>query len=363
MVKQHRASNFELLRIVCTLLIIAGHLTNQSGILDVEGITVNKSIAIILGSAFGIADNVFVMIGAWFLVDKEFKTERITKLYLQIATYVIPITVFMIIFHKSYMGLKEIVRGLFPWGGSPLWFGTVYIEMLLLTPFLNVLLSNIKRTKLMLILLFVINTIPASFLFRNDFFYSGELVWFCFIYLLMGYIKKSKIDSVIKRKPCFFGTVGIYFMLLIIYFGTEYLSSMSGQFEKMNASLLLSTYYIDRYHTIPNFFCSIFLFFIFQKTEIKYNWVINGISKGCFGIYIFHQAPGFTKFMWSEIFKTQKWTESKFYVVYFVGTVLMIFVAGSIVDLIRRKYFEKIINAGKLSEAINQTLAKLYSDF
>lgn len=235
--------------------------------------------------------------------------------------------------------------------------------MLLLTPFLNVLLSNIKRTKLMLILLFVINTIPASFLFRNDFFYSGELVWFCFIYLLMGYIKKSKIDSVIKRKTCFFGTVGIYFMLLIIYFGTEYLSSMSGQFEKMNASLLLSTYYIDRYHTIPNFFCSIFLFFIFQKTEIKYNWVINGISKGCFGIYIFHQAPGFTKFMWSEIFKTQKWTESKFYVVYFVGTVLMIFVAGSIVDLIRRKYFEKIINAGKLSEAISQTLAKLYSDF
>ena len=51
-----------------------------------------------------------------------------------------------------------------------MWFGTVYIEMLLLTPFLNVLLNNIKRTKLMLILLFVINTVPTSFLFRNDFF-------------------------------------------------------------------------------------------------------------------------------------------------------------------------------------------------
>lgn len=116
--KQHRASNFELLRIICMFLIIAGHLTNQSGILDVQGLTVNKSIAIALGSAFGIADNVFVMIGAWFLVDKEFKTERITKIYIQIATYVIPITIFMMIFHKSYMGLKEIVRGFFPWGGK-----------------------------------------------------------------------------------------------------------------------------------------------------------------------------------------------------------------------------------------------------
>ena len=71
------------------------------------------------------------------------------------------------------------------------------------------------------------------------------LVWFCFIYLLMGYIKKSKIDSVIKKKICLFGTIGIYFAMLIIYFGTEYLSSVNIQFEKISASLLLSTYYID----------------------------------------------------------------------------------------------------------------------
>lgn len=67
--------------------------------------------------------------------------------------------------------------------------------------------------------------------------------------------------------------------------------------------------------------------------------------------------------MWSEIFKTQNWTGSEFYVAYFIGTVLMIFLAGSMVDLIRRKYFEKRINAGKLSKAINQNLGQLYSDF
>lgn len=55
--------------------------------------------------------------------------------------------------------------------------------MLLLTPFLNVLLNNIKRTKLMLILLFVINTVPTSFLFRNDFFtqenWCGFALYIC----------------------------------------------------------------------------------------------------------------------------------------------------------------------------------------
>lgn len=363
MIKQPRASNFELLRIICMLLIIAGHLTNQSGILDVQGLTTNKSIAVVLGSAFGIADNVFVMIGAWFLVDKQFETNRITKIYLQIATYVIPITIFMMLFQKSYMGPKEIVRGLFPWGGSPLWFGSVYIEMLLLTPFLNLLLNQIRRTKILLILLFVINTIPSSFLFRNDFFYSGELVWFCFIYLLMGYIKKNKKDSALEKRTCLLGTIGIYFMLLTIYFGVEYVSSVSVQLKKINDSLSLSTYYIERYHTIPAFFCSVFLFFFFQKTELKYSKVINSISKGCFGVYILHQAPGFAKFMWLEIFKTQEWIDSEFYAIYFAGTVLIIFTAGSIVDLIRRKYVEEKINTGKISEVINRNLEKLYAIF
>lgn len=363
MFKKIRASNFELLRIICMLLIIAGHLTNQSGILNVRELTDSKIIAVVLGSAFGIADNIFVMIGAWFLVDKEFKAERITKIYLQIATYVIPITTFMIIFHGSYMGLKEIIRGLFPWGGSPLWFGTVYIEMLLLTPFLNILLNNINRTKILLIILFVINTIPTSFLFRNDFFYSGELVWFCFLYLLMGYIKKNRIDLVVKREMCLWGALGIYLVLLFIFFGVEYLSSTNNQFEKINASLSLSTYYINRYHTIPAFFCSICLFFYFQKTEIAYSRIINGISKGCFGVYIIHQSPGFAEFMWNEIFKTQEWIESEFYAVYYIGTVLMIFIAGSIVDLVRRKYVEEKIYSSKLFEVINRHLIKLYSDF
>ena len=111
------------------------------------------------------------------------------------------------------------------------------------------------------------------------------------------------------------------------------------------------------------FFAVLFYSFFFQKTELKYSKVINSISKGCFGVYILHQAPGFAKFMWLEIFKTQEWIDSEFYAIYFAGTVLIIFTAGSIVDLIRRKYVEEKINTGKISEVINRNLEKLYANF
>lgn len=361
--KEQRESNFELLRIICMLLIIAGHLTKQSGILEVPGLPINKCVAVVFGSASGIADNVFVMISAWFLTGQKFTAERITKTYLQIATYVIPITIIMLIFFKQYMGLTEIVRGLFPWWGSPLWFGTVYIEMLLFTPFMNVLLMNKKRTIIMLSLLFVINAVPSTFLFRNDFFYSGELVWFCFLYLLIGYIRRFYSKSRINKGACLGGAIIIYSLLLVLYFGVEYLSTNSALFERINSSTKLSTYYFDRYHTIPAFACSYLLFFFFEQVEIGRKVWINNLSKGCFGVYIIHQTPGFAKLMWLEIFKTQEWLYSAYYVFYYIGTVILIFVAGSIVDWLRRKLLDKKINSSCVSKFISEKIRCLYSGF
>lgn len=248
-------------------------------------------------------------------------------------------------------------------GGSPVWFGTVYIDMLLLTPFMNACLSNLKRTKMLLIVLFVINSIPSTFLFRNDFFFSGEIVWFCFLYLLMGYIKRTGMENSISRKTSLYMTIGAYLFLLLVYFGTEYLSSMNAQFASVNTVLELSTYYINRYHTLPSFVCSLSVFFLFEKTKMRYNKTINEISKGCFGVYILHQAPGFTKFMWQEIFKTQEWLYSTNYILYYLGTVLSIFAIGSGIDLIRRKCIENSICSSSLVKSINERLEKFYLGF
>lgn len=105
-----RQSNIELCRILAMLMIVAGHLAQQSGIMQREGI--NYKWAVILGSGSGIADNIFVMIGAYFLVDLSFKSQRIIKLYAEVWTYCVPITILMTVLFPKYVGIKELVRGL-----------------------------------------------------------------------------------------------------------------------------------------------------------------------------------------------------------------------------------------------------------
>lgn len=357
-----RDSNFELLRIICMLLIIAGHLTKQSGILlQSNGEDYNKVIAIVLGSASGICDNIFVMISAWFLCEKRFEVRRILKTYTQVAFYCIPITILMLIFFPKYMGIKDMVRGFFPYSGSPLWFATVYISMLLLSPFMNSIIQNRAKTQKLLLLLFFINTVPSTFLLRNDFFYSGEIVWFCFIYLLIGYMKKYKIKFRVSAIKCFIVSGVIYLLLLAIYFIVESLSQVNSSVGNLNQLMELSTYFINRYHTIPAFVCSFFFFIGFSKLKIHNN-IINLLSTGCFSVYIIHQSPGFADFMWYKLFKVEKWYHSKYYLLYYLSTVCIIFSVGSIIDFIRRNSLDKFIVSSKIYENIEYKIMSFYKE-
>lgn len=72
-----RDANIELLRIVSMILIIAGHLVEQNNVIEkINGISLFT--ALLLGSAYRIAVNIFLLIGVWFMVNKEFSARRIT---------------------------------------------------------------------------------------------------------------------------------------------------------------------------------------------------------------------------------------------------------------------------------------------
>lgn len=361
--EEERKSNIELLRIICMFLIIAGHLTWQSGIMEQNGMVFNKGIAVFLGSASGIADNVFVMISAWFLVGKKFKGERILRVYFQVFLYCIPITCLMLCFFPDYVEIKDLIRGVFPYSGSPLWFATCYISMLLFMPFMNVLLDDRNKTKVLLLLLFIINSVPSTFLFRDDFFYSGELVWFCFLYMFVGYIRKYNFS--IRANHCIFLLCAciIYLILIGMFFIVEYISTKNSIINSLNSTINLSTYFIKRFHTIPSFVCSIMLFMYFKELKMQKSRKINVLATGCFGVYIFHQTPAFAKYMWFELFKVEHWLYSRYYVFYYLGTILLIFIIGSILDYIRRKIFVLLISKRNFYKASCNIIEKLYYSF
>lgn len=86
-----RDANIELLRIVSMILIIAGHLVEQNNVIEkINGISLFT--ALLLGSAYRIAVNIFLLIGVWFMVNKEFSARRIIVLYGEVWFYGIFLT-------------------------------------------------------------------------------------------------------------------------------------------------------------------------------------------------------------------------------------------------------------------------------
>lgn len=130
-----RKSNIELLRIFAMLAIIAGHMAHQTEIL--MGTTGERLLfSYIVGSGHRIGVNLFLMIGTWFLVDSSFKAERIMKLYGQMAFYTIGISITILLLGLPHTNV-DIIRCFMPFTLRPVWFGSAYIALLLLIPFLN----------------------------------------------------------------------------------------------------------------------------------------------------------------------------------------------------------------------------------
>ena len=78
------------------LAIVSGHFVGQSGILD-NANGINEFILYIIGFGQRIAVNIFLIIGTWFMVDRDFKAKRVVKLYSQVFIYTVTITTIMLI--------------------------------------------------------------------------------------------------------------------------------------------------------------------------------------------------------------------------------------------------------------------------
>lgn len=91
-VKKQRNSNFELLRIVAMYLIVLHHCTVHgvfSYVSDNIGMVehINNFLCIFLSSGGKIGVTLFVLISGYFLSLKEFKIERLLKIYLKMFAY------------------------------------------------------------------------------------------------------------------------------------------------------------------------------------------------------------------------------------------------------------------------------------
>lgn len=186
-----RQSNFELLRIIAMFMIVAGHFAEQGlQLKPVDCSFLEYFIHSFFCSFSRIGVNLFLFIGCYFLVGKKFSFSRILLIYGKMWFYSVTITLLCKFIFRIEIPLKVFIKAFIPFYGGVWWFPNIYILLLLIHPFLNIILNLPKeKIRLLIFILFLLFPIRISIHGFYD-YYMDCYTWFIFAYLFIGYYKK-----------------------------------------------------------------------------------------------------------------------------------------------------------------------------
>ncbi|KMO86057.1 hypothetical protein AB840_09940 [Megasphaera cerevisiae DSM 20462] len=95
----------------------------------------------------GLGNCAFVLISGYLLINKEFHTKRIVKLWFEVWTYSVVLGIVAFMIKTEPFSIGSLVHMLFPVTYNQYWYMSTYIVMMLLTPFLNPLFLGMTKMK------------------------------------------------------------------------------------------------------------------------------------------------------------------------------------------------------------------------
>ncbi len=334
---KERNSNFELLRILATFMIIVLHYNNggMGGALSfVSKNNVNYYFIRFIESACIISCNVFVLITGYFMNNKEkIRIAKVIHLVYLMMFYGIIISLFYIIFNINNINihlLKSIIFSIID-----RWFVIIYIILYLLIPFINKIIHHINKRqyKILLLILIIFFYIWPTFLSKTTIKDSGYgIINFVTLYLIGAYIKIYCDNNKSIKK-----SILTYFLCTVV----------------TTIFYLFATRAIA-YNSIFNLISAISLFETFKSINIKNNKYINNLASFTFSTYIIHENPLITKTIYQNFFHTNYYWDNKYLIFHLIITCICIYIICVVIEQIRRILMKKIID-DKI-EKINYTI-------
>jgi len=294
-----RNSNIELLRIISSCFVVFMHVINDWIGFNNQVLGIDDFFLIILDSGGRVACNIFLVISCWYLCDSVFKTHRIVQTWLKLWVYSVGLSligggIIKLAGWKQF-GLPVYIISFFPFLDTAVWYISVYLMLLMVSPYIQLLVSSIGKIKhliLTVILLFIFSGVSLfkfiAYGTKIDSIYCN-FAWFCVVYITTSYIKKYYTEA-IKQKWGL--TLGI-----IIYVALCSLKSMNVKF---------AAFFLSDLKSFPNILIAILLFGGFLSFTGRTNKCINIMASSCPAIYIIHQLPVFRNVLANTVLVLQQ---------------------------------------------------------
>ena len=338
--KEIRNSNIELLRMIAIILIIAHHYVYCG--FDMNNIneyySINKYIIDILFLGGKLGNNIFILISAYFMVETKFSIKKFLRIEAEVLFYS---WIFLIIFTRISISdvtinAEIIKQSIFPVIYGHYWFITSYIILMILSPFLNIFIKNVKKedfNKLLFTLICVWSILPI--LFNTSTTIDG-MGWFILLYLIGGYIKKYPEQNIKNKKHI----VSLIIWILILILTAVIPNDIGHKFNSeriMNYSRKYSYYYSPILLII-----SIKFLIIFKNMKVKQNKLINKIASTSLGVYLIHCNKFCIPIIFHNILRCSEMYYSNFLIIHAIISIIFIYCNCIIIELTRQYIFERI---------------------
>lgn len=278
--------------------------------------------------------NGYILISGYFLVNKTFKLERILKLWIQTFFYAFILAVVVHFVFPEIAGIKDILKTFTPIRSREYWFVTMYMGLMMLSPFLAKAAHALTQPQYK-ILLFVLGILNLTFFFNLPYgdIYGGSmsLLWFVFLFLVAGYIRLYDIHFGKEKYGHYF-----WYISLLIFGFVLMRTIFKAQYHHVSLSYSSSAY------NGFAFFLTIALFMWFKNHTFGDTVLVRFLMKIApytFGVYLIHDNSFIRTILWYKNIDIDIYLGSIWLLPMMLSVSIGVFLACIIIDFLRSEIF------------------------
>lgn len=335
MVAQKRYNNFDLLKILCMFMIVASHFSVHGNWPLENSINVNSMFLSFLGMLGNLAVNCYIIISAYFMVNRKMKIERLLRIIFKTLFYTVGVYLLLCAFGYAKLNINTLFT-YFPFREKSYWFVDNYILLMIFSPLLNIVVNGLTKKQLcysIAIGLFFSSVLSAVFLVDTIVSY---FFWFVVLYFIGAYLRLHFDSKVTLRKQLILTLLGMILIFLII--------NLLRYYEISTGNIIgSSSYYFAGRNRLIVVFTSIQIFILFSKIKISSSKMIDFLSKNSFSVYLIHDNAALRYLMWHIVINVGQYFYSRGLVIYACAIIIIIFVACIIISSVVTNFIENPI--------------------
>ena len=195
---KERNHNLDYIRILAMFLIVQHHVYLQMARhFSNWGVgRLPQFIMMILGSGGKVGVNLFMLITGYFLINRQFKVDRIINVVVRVWVIAATLTLLSILLTpiNLFQALQLLITPLFPFDWSGWWYITGYVVVIFLSPILNNVLAGLNKkhaTWLIMGILLLTSILPFFNIQTQTLpmYATQGGGWLIVMYLIGGYIR------------------------------------------------------------------------------------------------------------------------------------------------------------------------------